>query len=58
MMNTTVKKITSEVKRYATPEEVMREFKMEPMTREESLNFLYQAGIVTKKGNLRKFYQS
>ena len=51
MMNTTVK-------RYATPEEVMREFKMEPMTREESLNFLYQAGIVTKKGNLRKFYQT
>ena len=40
-----------------TPEEVMREFKIKPMTKEEALDFLYRAGIVTKKGNYRKFYQ-
>ena len=45
-------------RRYVTPEEVIREFKIEPMTKEESLEFLYGAGIVTKKGNLRKFYRS
>jgi len=27
-------------------------------TKEEALNFLYRAGIVTKKGNLRKFYRN
>ena len=45
-------------KRIATPDEVMREFKIVPKTREEALNFLYRAGIVTKKGNLRKFHRN
>jgi hypothetical protein len=49
---------TSVVKRIATPDEVMREFKIESVTKEEAFDFLYQAGIVTKKGNLRKFYRS
>jgi hypothetical protein len=49
---------TSVTKRIATPDEVMREFKIEPMTKEESLDFLYRAGIVTRKGNLRKFYRN
>jgi predicted DNA-binding transcriptional regulator len=44
--------------RIATPDEVMREFKIEPKTKKEALNFLYRAGIVTKKGNLRKFYRN
>ena len=48
----------AEIRKYATPEEVIRKFKIEPMTKEESLDFLYKAGIVTKKGNLRKFYRN
>jgi hypothetical protein len=44
--------------RIVTPEEVIREFKLETKTKEKALDFLYRAGIVTKKGNLRKFYRS
>ena len=47
----------SEIRRFATPEEVIRDFKIAPMSKEEALDFLYRAGIVTKKGNYRKFYQ-
>jgi len=49
---------TSEFKRIATPDEVIREYKAKPKTREEALDFLYRAGIVTKKGNYRKIYQT
>ena len=44
--------------RYLTPEEVLREYKFEPKTKEEALDFLYRAGIVTKKGNYRKIYRT
>ena len=51
-MNTTVK-------RYATPEEVMRDYnKNESVTKKEALDFLYRAGIVTKNGNYRKIYRT
>ena len=33
-------------------------FDLEVKTKEEALIFLYRAGIVTKKGNLRKFYRN
>ena len=33
-------------------------YDLEVKTKEEALNFLYRAGIVTKKGNLRKFYRN
>ena len=49
---------SSATKRIATPDEVMREYKRESVTKEEALDFLYQAGIVTKKGNYRRIYQS
>ena len=49
---------TSVIKRFATPDEVIRDFKIRPKTKEEAFNFLYRAGIVTKKGNLRKFYRN
>ena len=48
---------TSAFKRIVTPDEVMREYKVKPKTKEEALDFLYRAGIVTKKGNYRKFYR-
>ena len=48
---------TSVIKRIVTPDEVMREYKVKPKTKEEALDFLYRAGIVTKKGNYRKFYR-
>ena len=45
-------------KRMPTPDEVIRDFKIKPMTKEEALDFLYRAGIVTKKGNYRKIYRT
>jgi len=33
-------------------------FDLEVKSKEEALNYLYRAGIVTKKGNLRKFYRN
>ena len=47
--------------RYVTPEEVIREYKrkpVEPVSKEKALDFLYKAGIVTKKGNYRKIYRT
>ena len=44
--------------RMLSPEEVISEYKYKPKTREEALDFLYRAGIVTKKGNYRKIYQT
>ena len=41
---------------YISPEDLV--FDLEVKTREEALNYLYRAGIVTKKGNLRKFYRN
>ena len=38
-----------------TPEEMVLQVKA--FSKKEALNFLYRAGIVTKKGNYRKFYQ-
>ena len=49
---------TSAFKRIVTPDEVMREYKVKPKTKEEALDFLYRAGIVTKKGNYRKIYRT
>ena len=47
------KKVLSKV---ITNEELV--FDLEVKTKEEALSFLYRAGIVTKKGNLRKFYRN
>ena len=33
-------------------------FDLEVKSKEEALSYLYRAGIVTKKGNLRKFYRN
>ncbi len=41
-----------------SPEEVIQEYKFKPKTKEEALDFLYRAGIVTKKGNYRRIYRS
>ena len=38
------------------PEELV--YDLEVKTKEEALNYLYRAGIVTKKGNLQKFYRN
>ena len=46
-MNTINKKIT--------PEEMVLQVKS--FSKEEALDFLYRAGITTKNGNYRKFYQ-
>ena len=43
------------ISRNITPEEMVLQVKS--FSREESLDFLYRAGIVTKKGNYRKFYK-
>ena len=54
----TPKNMKSEQVRIASPETVLREYEFVPKTKKEALNFLYQAGIVTKKGNYRKIFQN
>jgi len=50
--------IESEKVRIVSPETVLQEYKFKPKSKEEALDFLYRAGIVTKKGNYRKIYRS
>jgi len=52
------KDMKSEQRRIVSPEEVLQEYEFKPKTKEEALDFLYQAGIVTKNGNYRKIYQT
>ena len=33
-------------------------YDLEVKTKEQALHYLYRAGIVTQKGNLRKFYRN
>ena len=48
----------SEQRRYLSPEEVLQNYEFKPCTKDEALDFLYKAGIVTQEGNYRKIYQT